>query len=233
MEKRYLTCPSGHSWNQVVTGALPADLSEICPVCTVAGQGTLAHTPEAARPAPPAAPKPTQMLPGFEVLEELNRGGMGVIYKARQVGLNRIVALKVLSPEHTRQPEALRRFQREVQAAALLSHPNIVTVYHTDLEGPLPYLAMEYVAGIDLHRLVGQVGPLAVLDACCYVRDASLGLQHAFEQGLVHRDVKPANLMVTPSPLDGAARPAGAGRGSKSSTWGWPGSRCRSMGPPA
>jgi serine/threonine protein kinase len=141
-------------------------------------------------------------VPGFDILEEINRGGMGVIFKARQLGLNRIVALKVLSPDHTRHPEALRRFQREVQAAALLSHPNIVTVYHTDLEGPLPYLAMEYVPGIDLFRLVAEVGPLPVSDACLYIRQAALGLQHAFEQGLVHRDIKPANLMVTPSPLE-------------------------------
>src|SRR5207248_1392844 len=103
----------------------------------------------------------------------------------------------------------LRRFQREVQAAALLSHPNIVTVFHTDLQGPLPYLAMEYVAGIDLFRLVAQAGTLTVADACSYVRQATLGLQHAFEQGLVHRDIKPANLMVAPSPLDAAAARAG------------------------
>jgi hypothetical protein len=207
MEKHQLTCPLGHSWAQVVSGPLPADLSEICPVCTVAGQHTLAHTPPASQP--PAETKPAQVLPGFEVLEEINRGGMGVIYKARQLGLNRIVALKVLSPNHTRHPEALRRFQREVQAAALLSHPNIVTVFHTDLQGPLPYLAMEYVAGIDLYRLVAQAGPLTVADACGYVRQATLGLQHAFEKGLVHRDIKPANLMVTPSPLDVAAARAG------------------------
>lgn len=204
MNKRRLTCPRGHSWEQVVSGDLPADLSAVCPICTVAEQHTLAHPDPAEMPAAPLAggPKPKQVLPGFEILEEVNRGGMGVIYKARQLGLNRIVALKVLSPKQTGHPEALRRFQREVQAAALLSHPNIVTVYHTDLQGPLPYLAMEYVAGIDLFRLVHRAGPRPVPDACFYVRQASLGLQHAFEQGLVHRDIKPANLMVTPSPLE-------------------------------
>jgi len=204
MSKQELTCPRGHHWEQVVSGPLPADLSEVCPVCTLQDQHTLAHAPPPDRLSA-AGGKPGQVLPGFEVLEEINRGGMGVIYKARQLGLNRIVALKVLSPDHTRHPEALRRFQREVQAAALLSHPNIVTVYHTDLEGPLPYLAMEFVSGIDLFRLVAQAGPLPVIDACSYVRQTALGLQHAFEQGLVHRDIKPANLMVTPSPLESSS----------------------------
>ncbi len=211
METRRLTCPHGHSWDHAVAGPLPSDLSEVCPICTISSQNTMAHTPSPAGKAAagPGESKPTHALAGFEILEEINRGGMGVIYKARQLGLNRIVALKVLSPEHTRHPEALRRFQREVQAAALLSHPNIVTVYHTDLQGPLPYLAMEYVAGIDLYRLVAQAGPLSVADACYYLRQTTLGLQHAFEQGLVHRDIKPANLMVTPSPLGAAAGPAG------------------------
>src|SRR5262249_29893146 len=137
---------------------------------------------------------------GFEVLEELNRGGMGLIYKARQLGLNRLVALKVISAERVGLADALKRFQREVQAAALLSHPNIVTVFHTDLTGPAPFLAMEFVPGIDLFRLVRRAGPLSVMDACAYIKQAALGLQHAFENGLVHRDIKPANLMVTPSP---------------------------------
>jgi serine/threonine protein kinase len=149
---------------------------------------------------------PGSVLAGFEVLEELNRGGMGVIYKARQQALNRVVALKVITPERLGHPDVLKRFQREVQAAALLSHPNIVTVFHTDLDGPRPYLVMEYVTGIDLHKLVKRVGPLPVSEACAYVLQAAEGLQHAYEQGLVHRDIKPANLMVTPSPLDPRSR---------------------------
>jgi serine/threonine protein kinase len=137
---------------------------------------------------------PGQILAGFEIIEELSRGGMGIIYKARQQGLNRLVA------------DTVRRFQREVQAAALLSHPNIVTVFATDLTGPRPYLAMEYVPGIDLFRLVKQGGVLSIADACSYILQAAQGLQHAFEQGLVHRDIKPANLMVTPSPLEASAK---------------------------
>jgi serine/threonine protein kinase len=153
----------------------------------------------AAAPPPWAGGVPD--VPGFEVLDEVNRGGMGVIYKARQLGMNRVVALKVLSPGWLADADARRRFQREVRAAALLSHPNIVTVYQTDLDGPWPYLAMEFVPGVDLLRLVRQVGPLPPADAVHYARQAALGLRHAFEQGLVHRDVKPSNLMVTPGPV--------------------------------
>jgi hypothetical protein len=89
----------------------------------------------------------------------------------------------------------------EVKASALLNHPNIVMVFHTDLDGPFPYLAMEYVPGIDLLRLVRKVGPLPVTDAVYYIRQAADGLQHAHEHGLIHRDIKPSNLMVSPAPM--------------------------------
>jgi serine/threonine protein kinase len=145
---------------------------------------------------------PGKIIAGFEILGEINRGGMGVIYKARQQGLDRIVALKVIAPSRLASPEARRRFKQEVVTAAKLNHPNIVTVFQTDVDGPLPYLAMEYVPGIDLSKLVKAHGPLAPMDACHYLQQAAHGLQHAFEAGLVHRDIKPANLMVTPSPLD-------------------------------
>jgi hypothetical protein len=213
MSHRVLTCSCGHTWEQEGSEPLPADLTTICPVCTANRMQTLTHESptDGDKDAPGLRLQPGQILGGFEVLEEINRGGMGVIYKARQQGLNRLVALKVISPDRLGSPGALKRFQREVQAAALLSHPNIVTVYHTDLAAPCPYLAMEYVPGIDLLRLVRIGGPLTVARALDYVSQAADGLQHAFEQGLVHRDIKPANLIVSPSPLDkpaaGPARP--------------------------
>jgi WD40 repeat protein len=211
MSKQMITCTCGHRWVHTAPGPLPANLRDICPVCTVAEGGTLVPTPPSGPDTcaytgfPPAGLAVGETVTGFEIIEEINRGGMGVIYKARQLGLNRIVALKVISPERLGHAETLNRFHREVQAAARLSHPNIVTVYHTDLSGPRPYLAMEFVAGIDLHRLVKRAGPLPPADACAYTIQAAHGLQHAFEQGLVHRDIKPANLMVTPSPLDSAS----------------------------
>jgi hypothetical protein len=208
MQKVTLRCSCGHSWEQSLDGPVPADVSTLCPLCTSTTQGTVdsgsSDLPEAAEGAGGSEAsllKPGEMLAGFEILEELARGGMGAIYKARQVGLNRLVALKVILPERLGS-EALRRFQREVRAAALLSHPNIVMVYHTDLEASRPFLAMEYVPGIDLWRLVKKAGPRPVRDACFYIRDAAQGLQHAYEKGLVHRDIKPSNLMVTPSPLE-------------------------------
>src|SRR5262245_38554243 len=205
-----LTCKCGHSWDYSASGAVPADIATICPICTAGNQYTVEEVPPTEAPAPPSEQfHPGEVIGGFEILSELSRGGMGVIYKAKQIGMQRLVALKILLPDRLGHPGALRRFQREVQAAALLSHPNIVTVYHTDLEGPLPYLAMEYVAGIDLYRLVMLTGPLSIADACSYVRQAAQGLQHAFEQGLVHRDIKPANLMVTPSPLEAAPAKGG------------------------
>src|SRR5262249_20421866 len=139
-----------------------------------------------------------------------NRGGMGVVYKARQLGLDRLVALKILTPDWLARPDAPKRLRRAGQAAALLSHPNIVTVLHTHLDGPTPYLGMEYLPGIARFRVVQKAGPLPVEDACYYAQQAAHGLQHAFEQGLVHRDIKPANLMVPPSPLE--ARDAATGR---------------------
>jgi tRNA A-37 threonylcarbamoyl transferase component Bud32 len=135
-------------------------------------------------------------LEDYEILGELGRGGMGIVYKARQVKRDCIVALKVFRKERLTHPEALRRFRREAQAAARLSHPNIVVVYESDQDGGTHFLAMEYVPGITLQTLVEHNGPLPVVLACDFIRQAALGLQHAVEQGLVHRDIKPANLMI-------------------------------------
>jgi WD40 repeat protein len=146
------------------------------------------------RPGEQDQPRPA--IPGYELLEELGRGGMGIVYKARQPAADRLVALKVIRKERLANVEAVRRFRREAQAAARLAHPNIVLVYDSDQAGDTHYLAMEYVDGITLQRLVEQAGPLPVAQACDYVRQVALGLQHAHEQALVHRDIKPANLMV-------------------------------------
>jgi tRNA A-37 threonylcarbamoyl transferase component Bud32 len=204
MDSQKLHCPCGHSWERPEPGPLPADIRDICPVCTPSIQA--ASNPTVTGPDRPQTElKPGEELAGFEIIRPLNRGGMGVVYKARQKDLNRLVALKVVAPERlggADHAEYLERFRREVRAAALLNHPNIVTVYATDLSGPRPYFAMEFVEGIDLYRLVNRAGPLDFLESCDYIRQAALGLQHAFERGLVHRDIKPHNLMVTPSPLD-------------------------------
>ena len=122
---------------------------------------------------------------------------MGEVFKARHPKLGRVVALKLIRKERLDNPAAVRRFHREVQAAAQLEHPHIVRAYDADEAGDLHYFVMEYVEGTDLARLVKRDGPLTVDRACDYVRQAALGLQHAYERGMVHRDIKPANLLLT------------------------------------
>jgi WD40 repeat protein len=122
---------------------------------------------------------------------------MGIVYKANQLSHQRLVALKVIRKDRLLNPEVVRRFRREAQAALRLSHPNIVLIYDYDPAGDTHYLAMEYVDGVTLQELVEQQGRLPIPLACDYIRQAALGLQHAFEQALVHRDIKPSNLMIT------------------------------------
>jgi tRNA A-37 threonylcarbamoyl transferase component Bud32 len=123
---------------------------------------------------------------------------MGAVFKARNWKLGRIVALKLIRKERLDSPEAVRRFQREVRAAAALDHPNIVHALDADEIRGTHLLVMEYVEGaIDLARLVKANGPLPVAQACEFIRQAALGLQHACDRGLVHRDIKPHNLLLT------------------------------------
>ncbi|MSQ94422.1 MAG: hypothetical protein EXR98_07690 [Gemmataceae bacterium] len=133
----------------------------------------------------------------FVLLERVGEGGMGQVFKARQKMLNRVVALKVVRKECLGNPKVILRFQREIRAAGQLSHPHIVRAYDADQVNGTYYIAMEYIDGVDLAKLVKDNGPLPVDQACEYIRQAALGLQHAFERGLVHRDIKPANLLVT------------------------------------
>jgi serine/threonine protein kinase len=225
-----LTCPCGHTWEHASAVQIPADLRQICPECVILAQKTLEPSPEqgqiavnvssktvvesrgkiTAPSSPDITPAPAEsdrtvpvgkVVAGFEILEEINRGGMGVIYKARQIAMKRIVALKAITPSKLEIPGARARFMAEVHASARLNHQNIVQVYSTDLDGPFPYLVMEYVPGIDLLRLVRKGGPLPIPDAVYYIRQAAEGLEHAFEKGLVHRDIKPSNLIVTPAPI--------------------------------
>jgi hypothetical protein len=136
--------------------------------------------------------------PRYRLLEVLGRGGMGVVYKAVHRLMDRVVALKIIDQRLTDRPAFVERFRREVKAAARLAHPNIVTAYDADQAGDTHFLVMEHVAGISLDRELQRRGPLPVAEACDIVRQAALGLQHAHEHGMVHRDVKPANLLRTP-----------------------------------
>jgi WD40 repeat protein/serine/threonine protein kinase len=137
------------------------------------------------------------VLGPYRLLELVGEGGMGQVFKAHHRPMNRIVALKLIRTEWLSRADAVRRFYREVQAAAQLSHPNIVLAYDAGQVDKIHYLAMEYVEGTDLARLVRESGPLPATHACDLIRQTALGLQHAHERGLVHRDIKPANLLVS------------------------------------
>ena len=136
--------------------------------------------------------------PRYRVVAALGAGGMGAVYRAEHRLMDRPVALKVIRGDLLGNEAMVERFRREVKSAArLASHPNIVAAYDAEQAGETHMLVMEFVEGTDLARLVDRRGPLPVGEACEYVRQAALGLQHAFEDGMVHRDIKPQNLMRT------------------------------------
>jgi len=136
--------------------------------------------------------------PRYRLLRKLGEGGMGAVFLAEHRLMQRPVALKVIGAAFLNHPEAVARFRREVQAAARLSHPNIVTAHDAEEAAGIHFLAMEYVEGVPLSDWLAKHGPLAAAEACGYVRQAALGLQYAHEKGMVHRDLKPPNLMRTP-----------------------------------
>lgn len=146
-------------------------------------------------PALPAGRIPKR-LRDYELLEPIGAGGMGRVYKARHRRLGRLFAVKLLP---SRAKDRVERFRRESAALGPLDHPNVVRATDAGEAGGVMYLAMEYVEGADAERLVRHRGPLPIAEACDIARQAALGLQHLHEAGLVHRDVKPANLMVTPT----------------------------------
>jgi hypothetical protein len=158
---------------------------------------------------PDAIPPELARHARYRIVRRIGSGGMGVVYKAEHLVMQRSVALKVIRPAYIARPDALKRFRDEVRKSARLSHPNIVTTHDAEDAGDTHFLVMEYVEGTDLGRLIQEGGPLPVDRACDYVRQAALGLQYAFEQGMVHRDLKPHNLMVTAVASGGREPPDG------------------------
>jgi serine/threonine protein kinase len=126
----------------------------------------------------------------------IGAGGMSSVYLAEHATLHNLAAIKVLPVKRVDKSSYLARFEREAQAAARLSHPNIVRAFDLGTADTIHYIAMEYVDGIDLHQKVKRDGPLPLRDAVDAVRQAALGLHYAHEEGFVHRDIKPANLIV-------------------------------------
>jgi formylglycine-generating enzyme required for sulfatase activity/serine/threonine protein kinase len=137
------------------------------------------------------------VLGSYVLLELLGEGGMGAVYKARNWKLGATVALKLIRKERLSNLAAVRRFQREIRVSAQLDHPHVVRAIDADEVAGTHLLVMEYVeGGQDLYRLVKKHGALSIEEACTFIRQAALGLQHASERGLVHRDIKPHNLLV-------------------------------------
>ncbi|MFO1002752.1 MAG: serine/threonine-protein kinase [Planctomycetaceae bacterium] len=138
----------------------------------------------------------TLVLGNYVVLDKLGQGGMGVVLKAEHKRLKRLVALKVMSASIVKTPDALKRFHREVEAAAKLRHPNVVATDDADEAKGTHFLVMEYVEGADLSALVKKQGTLSVQQAVQCIIQAARGLEFAHEKGVVHRDIKPANLLL-------------------------------------
>jgi serine/threonine protein kinase len=132
----------------------------------------------------------------YKVLEKLGSGGMGSVYLCEHKLMRRRVAVKVLPTAKAQEESALERFYREARAVAALDHPNIVHAYDIDKDESLHFLVMEYVDGASLQEIVKKTGPMDITRACHYIRQAALGLDHAHLSGLIHRDIKPGNILV-------------------------------------
>jgi serine/threonine protein kinase len=132
----------------------------------------------------------------YLILDKLGQGGMGVVFKARHRRLGHVVALKILPPKLARDRKLVLRFRREIHAAALLDHPNIVAALDADEDRGVHFLTMEYIEGIDLDGFVKNGGAVSVAQAVAYVMQAARGLAAAHARGIIHRDIKPGNLML-------------------------------------
>lgn len=139
----------------------------------------------------------TQQIGRYEILEEIGRGAMGVVFKARDPLIGRAVALKTITSGVAESADLLERFYREARAAGGLQHPNIVTIYEMGESGGSPFIAMEYLEGESLEKIIARKPPLPLATKVGYVAQTCRALEYAHRRGVVHRDIKPANIMVT------------------------------------
>ncbi|MDZ4402818.1 serine/threonine-protein kinase [Prosthecobacter sp.] len=179
---------------------LPSDAPQgLCPRCLAAlNFATETMPPDAAPVATQTPLTPEELAPHFpqlEILECLGRGGMGVVYKARQKSLNRLVALKLLAPERADDAKFAARFEKEAQALAALNHPHIVTIHDFGQAGGFYFLLMEFIDGVNLRQAM-TAGRFTPEQALAIVPPVCEALQYAHEHGIVHRDIKPENLLM-------------------------------------
>lgn len=135
--------------------------------------------------------------PRYRIVRLLGRGGMGAVFLAEHTVMGQMRAIKVVKTSLVDSPKALERFHREVKTAAMLDHPNIVRAFDAEQSGSTHFLVMDFVEGIDLAEVLRRKGRLPIAHTCHYIRQAALGLQYAHEQNMVHRDLKPQNLILT------------------------------------
>jgi serine/threonine-protein kinase len=202
-----LICPQGHTWELANDPAQPTMTGPpLCPTC--GGPGRPADAPDQPipsvetlpivnRPDGPASPADDRpQVEGYEVLGELGRGGMGVVYQARQQGLNRLVALKMILAGTHAGPQELARFRIEAEAVAQLQHPNIVQIYEVGEHGRCPYFSLEFVDGGSLDKKANG-SPLPPRQAAELIATVARAMHAAHQRGIVHRDLKPGNILLT------------------------------------
>jgi len=153
----------------------------------------------------------------YELVEKIGEGGMGLVYKARCHLLNRYVAVKILKPELTGDEGFISKFRKESLSAASLSHPNIVNIYDVGMEDGIYYIVMEYVKGRTLKKIIEESAPLSYGKIINISRQICLALDHAHNNSIIHRDIKPQNILITE---DGIVKVAdfGIARASNSAT---------------
>ena len=218
------TCPRGHdwdgnpaecpgcteeSWSRSADSTFNSEMGDELPPPPNSTRRTPASKPPADRFGSPVGPLP--VIPGYEVLDELGRGGMGIVYRAKHLALNRLVALKVISAAGASDPDELRRFRDEAEAVAHLQHPNIVQVYEVGEVGESfgrPYLALELVAGGTLAQALAGA-PLPAQSAAVLLETLARAVQYAHTQGVIHRDLKPGNILLSKG--EGGRREDGSG----------------------
>ncbi len=145
---------------------------------------------------PPTHPELLGRLGRYDIERVIGVGGMGIVLRAFDSDLHRVVAIKVLAAHVAHIPSARRRFAREAQAAAAVVHPHVIPIFNVHTDSQIPYLVMQYVSGMSLQQRVDQSGPLPVSDVLRIAQQTAAGLAAAHAQGLVHRDVKPANILL-------------------------------------
>jgi tRNA A-37 threonylcarbamoyl transferase component Bud32 len=161
------------------------------------GRGVSPLPPSGAGASPPRDPYAGKIIGGFRLIERLGRGGMSSVYKAEQVSLGRLVAVKIPHREFTLDARHLARFEQEARTLARLAHPNIVQIYDTGRDRDLFYIAMEYVEGTTLGRRVEKEGALSPAAAVPLLKECCAALGRAHREKIVHRDVKPENILLT------------------------------------